>query len=136
MKTKHIIILLIAVLAVGVIITTFADASTYSNFKEAAEHPSKEFHVIGKLDTTKPVTYDPSNPDYLDFFLIDENGEAKKVIYHGAKPQDFEKSEQVVLTGYIDSEHFQATGMLLKCPSKYNDKEQPQAFEQKQYGSE
>ncbi|MDO9512579.1 MAG: cytochrome c maturation protein CcmE [Bacteroidales bacterium] len=135
MKTKHIIILLIAVLAVGVIITTFADASTYTNFSDAAKHPTKEFHVIGKLKTDMPVTYDPSNPDYLDFYLTDDKGNVKKVVYHGAKPQDFEKSEQVVLTGYMDNDEFQATGMLLKCPSKYNDQEKPEAFENKTYGT-
>lgn len=40
-----------------------------------------------------------------------------------AKPQDFERSEQVVLTGKMDGDEFVATEILMKCPSKYKDEE-------------
>lgn len=133
MKTKHIIILLIIVLAIGVIVSTFADASTYSDFDVAAKNPGKELHVIGKLDTTKTITYDPKNPNYLAFYMIDGKGNNRKVVYNNAKPQDFEKSEQVVLVGSMKGEEFQASSMLLKCPSKYNDDDKPQAFGEKAF---
>ena len=46
----------------------------------------------------------------------------KKVLYHGTKPQDFERSEQIVLVGKMKEEgDFQASSILMKCPSKYND---------------
>jgi cytochrome c-type biogenesis protein CcmE len=133
MKTKHIIILIAIVLAIGVIISTFADASTYSDFDLAAKNPGKELHVIGKLDTTKTITYDPKNPNYLAFYLIDGKGNNRKVVYNNSKPQDFEKSEQVVLVGRMEGDEFKASSMLLKCPSKYNDEEKPQAFNEKKF---
>ena len=40
-----------------------------------------------------------------------------------AKPQDFEKSESIVLTGSIKGDTFVATEMLMKCPSKYVEDE-------------
>ena len=40
-----------------------------------------------------------------------------------AKPQDFELSEQIVLTGEMRGEAFVASDMLMKCPSKYKDEE-------------
>jgi cytochrome c-type biogenesis protein CcmE len=39
------------------------------------------------------------------------------------KPQDFERSEQIVLTGSMNGDTFEASDMLLKCPSKYKDQE-------------
>ena len=40
-----------------------------------------------------------------------------------AKPQDFELSEQIVLTGKMQGDVFMASDMLMKCPSKYKDEE-------------
>jgi cytochrome c-type biogenesis protein CcmE len=36
-------------------------------------------------------------------------------------PQDFLKSEKVVVIGSYDGDHFQASKILLKCPSKYQE---------------
>ena len=46
-----------------------------------------------------------------------------QVVLHAGKPQDFERSEQIVLTGQMANDRFEASDMLLKCPSKYNDQE-------------
>jgi cytochrome c-type biogenesis protein CcmE len=43
------------------------------------------------------------------------------VIFNGNKPQDFERSEQVVIKGKMQGTAFQADEILMKCPSKYND---------------
>ena len=45
----------------------------------------------------------------------------KKVILEKTKPQDFERSEQIVLIGKVEGDEFHASEILLKCPSKYND---------------
>ena len=37
------------------------------------------------------------------------------------KPQDFERSEQIVLIGKVQGDEFHASDILMKCPSKYND---------------
>ena len=134
MKTIHIIIILVLVIAVGIIITTLSDASTYSDFKEAGKKPDKEFHIIGKLDKNKPVEYDAQkNANQFTFFLIDDKGIERKVIYNNSKPQDFEKSEKVVVIGTMKGEEFKATGLLLKCPSKYNTDKTPSKFGTKKF---
>jgi cytochrome c-type biogenesis protein CcmE len=39
------------------------------------------------------------------------------------KAQDFELSEQVVVTGEMQNGTFVANEVLMKCPSKYKDEE-------------
>jgi cytochrome c-type biogenesis protein CcmE len=46
------------------------------------------------------------------------------VAFNGTKPQDFERSEQIVITGKMSGADFKANHMLLKCPSKYTNKEE------------
>lgn len=134
MKTIHIIIILVLVIAIGVIITTLSDASTYSDFKEAGKKPDKEFHIIGKLDKNKPVEYDAQkNANQFAFFLIDDKGSERRVVYNNTKPQDFEKSEKVVVIGTMKGDEFRATGLLLKCPSKYNADKTPSKFGTKKF---
>ena len=61
----------------------------------------------------------------LIFSLIDNKGISKQVVLHKSKPQDFEKSEQIVLIGKMDGTEFHANDILMKCPSKYNDGKPP-----------
>lgn len=122
MKKIYLITLVIIAVAIGVILTSLSNTATYSNFKEAAQNPDKEYHIVGKRDTTEKEVYTPLvNPDQFEFFMIDQLGEKKKVILHKSKPQDFEKSEQIVVIGKMKGEHFEADDILMKCPSKYND---------------
>ena len=134
MKTIHIIIILVVVIVVAIVITTLSDASTYSNFKEAGKKPGKEFHIIGKLDKNKPIEYDAlKNANQFSFYMFDEKGLEQKVIYNNTKPQDFDKSDQVVIIGSMDKEAFIARSLLLKCPSKYNSKKVPEQFGTKSF---
>ena len=129
MKTIHIILILIVVVAIAVVVSTLTDSNTYADFDQAAKNPGREYHVIGKLNREKTIDYDPQvNPNLFSFYMFDEKGVERKVIYHNAKPQDFEKSEKVVIVGKMNGEEFVATNMLLKCPSKYNDKKSPTKF--------
>jgi cytochrome c-type biogenesis protein CcmE len=133
MKTIHIVILLVLVITVAVVVTTLTDSSTYSNFTEATATPGKEFHIIGKLDKTKSIDYDATkNVNRFSFYLIDDKGMEKKVIYNNPKPQDFEKSEKVVVIGLMKNDEFLASSLLLKCPSKYNSNK-PEKFGTKTY---
>ncbi|GAB4206161.1 MAG: cytochrome c maturation protein CcmE [Bacteroidia bacterium] len=122
MKKIYIIALLIIAVGIGVILTSLSNTATYSNFKEASENPDNEYHIVGKRDTSMKETYNPlQNPDIFEFYMIDQNGDRKKVRLHKSKPQDFEKSEQLVVIGKINGDVFEASDILMKCPSKYND---------------
>jgi cytochrome c-type biogenesis protein CcmE len=48
-----------------------------------------------------------------------------KVMFNDTKPQDFEKSEQIVVIGKVVGNEFHVAkgDLLMKCPSKYNGNE-------------
>ncbi len=122
MKKSHIIAIIIIAVAIGAILSTLADSSTYASFSTAQSHPSKKYHVVGKLNKDKPQEYDPhKDADLFSFYLTDNEGAEKKVILHKARPQDFDKSEQIVVIGKMDGDDFIASDILMKCPSKYNN---------------
>jgi cytochrome c-type biogenesis protein CcmE len=133
MKKSHIFVMAIIAVAAAIILSTTADASVYVGFGEArqraAEGNTTKVHVVGKLprDAQKqPVglEYDPmTDPNYFAFTLIDTNRVAQRVIYNNPKPQDFDASEQVVITGCMKGQVFMADNILLKCPSKYVKKD-------------
>jgi len=122
MKKLHIVGIIVIAVAIGVIFVSLKNTSTYADFTEAIANPDKEFHVVGKLDKSHPQIYDPKvNADEFEFTLIDNKGVSKEVVLHKSKPQDFEKSEQIVLIGKMKNNEFHANDILMKCPSKYND---------------
>lgn len=124
MKRTHIIALVFIVIATGAIISTLYNADTYVTFAEAREHPGRQFHIIGELNSGKPISETvEDNTLILRFYMFDASGEESEVIYFGPKPQDFEQSDQVVLIGNYDSGQFIANSLLLKCPSKYKPDE-------------
>jgi cytochrome c-type biogenesis protein CcmE len=99
------------------------DMSSYSNFSKA-EKSSQKVKLIGELVKDKEITYNPENDaNYFSFYLNDDDGRMEKVVYIGPKPQDFEMSEKVVVTGKMGDDSFVASEILLKCPSKYKDEE-------------
>ena len=70
------------------------------------------------------MIYDPlTNPDEFVFYMYDINNEEHKVVLHKSKPQDFERSEQIVLIGQAQGDAFHANEILMKCPSKYTEGE-------------
>ena len=121
MKKTHLIGILVIAIAIAAIISTFSDSSYYASFAESKE-TNKEIHVVGKLQKEKEMIYNPiQDANYFSFYVKDQQGEECKVIYAGTKPQDFEKSEQIVLIGKMKADEFHASKILMKCPSKYNN---------------
>jgi cytochrome c-type biogenesis protein CcmE len=121
MKKSSIAGILIIALAIGIIISTYADSSTYGSFADAKESTS-ELHVVGQLNKEKELFYDPQqDANYFAFYMNDNEGRESKVVFNGSKPQDFERSEQIVLTGKMVGNEFHASKILMKCPSKYTN---------------
>ncbi len=123
MKRSHIIALVIIAVAIAALIGSLSDSSSYASLTEAFEQPGREFHVVGTLDKSQPIVYEPSvNASLTRFSMVDLNGKKCKVNLAMAKPNDLERSERIVLIGEADAEgNFHAKDMLLKCPSKYNE---------------
>lgn len=122
MKKSSIAVIIVLALSIGAVISMVSDAGTYASFSQASVFPDKEFQVVGTLNKDKELEYNPHiNANLFSFYLIDRDGRECKVNFNGTKPQDFERSEQVVLTGKFTGEEFQASKILMKCPSKYNE---------------
>lgn len=121
MKKSSIAGIVIIALAIGIIISTYADSSTYGSFTDAKETES-ELHVVGQLNKEKELYYEPQqDANYFAFYMKDNQGKESKVVFNGSKPQDFERSEQIVLTGKMVGNEFHASKILMKCPSKYTN---------------
>jgi len=121
MRKSAIIGLITIAICIGFLVSLNADTNTYSNFTEAASS-NKEEHVMGYWEKSKGMHYDAvKDPNHFSFFMKDEKGKIKQVVLNGTKPQDFERSEKLVLIGKMENDTFYASKILMKCPSKYND---------------
>jgi cytochrome c-type biogenesis protein CcmE len=121
MKKSHLIGIVMIAIAFGIIISTVSNTGTYATFAEAEAHPGKVFHVVGQLAPGRPMIYNPEwKADLFVFYMVDNQGKECKVMLNKARPQDFEKSEQVVVIGKMKEGVFIASDVLMKCPSKYN----------------
>ena len=122
MKKTNIIALLLIVVAIAGLFYAAGEMSTYAGFADAEN--GKKVQVVSNLCKDKPMQYDAEkNANQFIFHAKDKDGKVCKVVFKGAKPQDFERSEQIVLTGSMQGDAFQCSDMLMKCPSKY-EKEQ------------
>lgn len=129
MKKSHILAIVVIAVAIGIIITTAGDASTYVNFDQAYQMASTgnstSIHVVGQLkkDDNGEIVGLQNAVDNLSFsfILIDENGRGQKVFYNEPMPADFTRSENVVIIGNYQGDNFVANKILLKCPSKYQE---------------
>ena len=123
MKRSHIIAIAIIALAVAMLVGSMMDSSTYASLSQAAAEPGEEFHVVGTLDRSQPVIYEPStNTSLTEFAINDLEGRNCRVKLAMPKPADLDRSERVVLIGSMAADgSFHAKDMLLKCPSKYNE---------------
>ena len=133
MKKGYIVGLVVIAIFIAVFASTVDGASTYVTFDGAYElyknKDDQEVHVIGALvknedGSLKDYVYDPlKNPNLCEFTLIDDSLRVEHIILTMSKPTDFEKSEKVVVIGNFQKDVFVAKNVLLKCPSKYEDKE-------------
>jgi cytochrome c-type biogenesis protein CcmE len=129
MKISHIAAIVVIAAAIGIIVLTAGDASTYATFDEAytlASNGSKNsIHVVGELKKAgsgEIIGLEPgADKVSFSFILVDESGKEQKVLYNEPMPPDFTRSEKVVVIGRYQQDTFVASKILLKCPSKYQD---------------
>jgi cytochrome c-type biogenesis protein CcmE len=131
MKRTHILGIIMIAVAVAAIVGSLLDSSSYASFEEAFENPGKEYHVVGVLDRSGDIVYNPeANPNLTIFSMIDNDGSRRQVQLKKGKPQDFERSESVVIIGKAQGDNFVANDILMKCPSKYKEENKFEANEE------
>ncbi len=115
MKRTHIAIIFVIIVAIGAIMATINDASTYVGFARAAENPGTTYTVIGYLDKDAPMDYNARNQRFA-FTAIDKEGQKRQVIYGEPKPQDFERSEEITMKGFATRHGFRGAGNFDEMP--------------------
>ena len=129
MKKSSIIGLVVIAIAVGIIISTSADASAYVTFAEAramADNGKESMiHVVGELkkdQSGRPVGIRAGEGNVnVTFTMVDNENREQTVFLNEPMPDDLLRSEQVVVIGSYKEDLFVADRVLLKCPSKYEE---------------
>ena len=117
MKPKVLIAMILLVVAVFFGVTSFKKTMTpYIGFTEA-RLASGLVQVNGVLADKDYVL--KQEEQYLRFRLKDPNGDVMPVEYRGVIPGNFDQAVSIVAIGQYKGEHFEATQLLVKCPSKY-----------------
>jgi cytochrome c-type biogenesis protein CcmE len=123
MKKTYILGVIAIAAAIVIILNGAKDVSTYATFADAAKIEGS-VKVTGELNLDEAIIFKPEiDPNVFTFHMIDSDGSSRKVIMNKPKPQDFERSESVVVTGEMRNNEFVANEILMKCPSKYKDDE-------------
>ena len=99
---------------------TFSDAVTPYVDIRTAQASQNTVQVKGLLDKAAPSPV--QSGEYFVFYLEDEQGGKMKVLYRGAKPDQFDDAYHIVAVGKYRDEAFHAEKLLIKCPSKYESK--------------
>ncbi len=68
----------------------------------------------------RAATFDPASGQFL-FSIEDEDGDVMKVQFDGVRPGNFDQAEKIVIIGKYENDTFNASQILVKCPSKYDD---------------
>lgn len=117
MSPKIAIALLLLGIAVFFGVSSFKKTMTpYIGFAEARQ-ASGLVQVNGVLADKDYVLN--SQEQFLRFRLKDPNGDVMPVEYRGVIPGNFDQAVSIVAIGEFKGEHFEATQLLVKCPSKY-----------------
>jgi len=115
-------------LAVGLVTLTFFGALVFINFSGTlaayvsfaeARTSSSAVQVAGFPDHQK-ARFDPATGEFF-FTITDDENNVMQVSYMGVKPGNFDQAEKVVVVGSYENGVLQATQILVKCPSKYDD---------------
>src|SRR6056297_3378175 len=119
MKPKLIIGIVAIVGFTSLLMYNFGNSiSTYVNFEQA--DGMQGAHVVGIWDDSKDYGFSMESKQF-SFYMEDEDGNVRRVVYPKPKPNNFEEADQLVVIGEMRNNSFHADEMLMKCPSKYND---------------
>ena len=118
MKLKIVIGGIIILVAIVFGALSFVESNVeYTNF-EMSMSMKKKVQVKGVWVKEKESVFNASKREFT-FFMKDDKGTEQKVIYRGAKPNNFEIADAIVVKGKYENGIFQANEILTKCPSKY-----------------
>lgn len=116
LKVVVAVIVLAGGLALGVM--NFMESNIeYADFA-TAESSGRKVQVKGVWLKDMESAFDAGSAQFT-FYMKDDSERVMRVVLEGAKPNNFEIAESVVAKGRHEGDHFHATEVLTKCPSKY-----------------
>jgi cytochrome c-type biogenesis protein CcmE len=125
-KTKFIVGGVIIVLAIVYLIYTgVQNSAAYfltvdELYAKGAAMENRAVRVSGKVDAT---TINFNNRDLiLAFDVMSETGQRMHVVFNGPKPDQMREGAEAIIEGKYDGNSFKAQSLLLKCPSRYEEK--------------
>lgn len=119
MTLKIIMAVIIILTAFGFGLTSFIETNIeYADF-ESAMMSQKKVQVKGAWMRDQETKFDAEQGTF-SFIMVDESGKTMNVIYQGARPNNFELADVLVVKGRPEDGCFRASQILTKCPSKYD----------------
>ena len=110
------VVVILGALAFGAM--SFVETNVeYADFGEAASSHRK-VQVKGTRVQDRETRFDTETSKFT-FFMVDDQGKVQEVFYDGAKPNNFEIADAIVVKGKLRDGTFYADDILTKCPSKY-----------------
>lgn len=118
MKTKVIVASTVIVFGLVFGALSFIESNVEYTDIRTAKETHKKVQVKGEWLKEKKSQFDAGKGQFI-FYMRDDNAEEVKVVLDGAKPNNFEIASSIVVKGRYRDDHFHATEILTKCPSKY-----------------
>lgn len=118
MKVKYIIGGFITAVALGAGFMALDSSKIAYSDLTYAEQSGKRVQVKGVWVQEKPTDYD-SHANVFSFTMRDTTDRQIHVMYAGARPNNFELAESIVVKGKVEGGVMHADEILTKCPSKY-----------------
>jgi cytochrome c-type biogenesis protein CcmE len=118
MKLKIIIggIIIIGAIIFGAL--SFVESNVeYMDFSKAMTI-KKKVQVKGTWIKERESSFDAAKGQFT-FYMKDDSGLEQRVVFSGAKPNNFEIADAIVIKGRYEDNTFHASEILTKCPSKY-----------------
>ena len=105
---------------VGVVGAFASNASPYVTVAQARTVGGDSLHLAGTL--VKDSCHRDFVTGRLTFSLKDKEGTTVQVEHHGTVPASLLEATQVVAIGAMRGDRFVSNDLLVKCPSKYDEK--------------
>lgn len=128
-QTKWVIGLSLIVVGIGIIVATSLPKSMQyyvtvdELVKDRSQYVGKEIKVAGKV---LKGSIQKENENLFWNFQVENADQVIPVSYRGAMPDTFKEEAEVVITGkFLQNGQMQATNVLAKCASRYEEKLTP-----------
>lgn len=112
---------IVASLAMAGVVGAFVNnASPYVTVAQARHTEGDSLHLAGVMEKDS-FGRDFKN-GHITFRLKDKDGAIIQVEHVGPQPGSLQQADKIVAIGSIQGDHFVSHDLLVKCPSKYDEK--------------